>query len=416
MPGSEPALNAEERSMLSGEHGEAVRDALSFQLEVGRFWGAARFVPVTDVHMMGDIEVMGDGGLDWLRRCVASGACCRVKASTNARCVDHAAVDRLGQDPEGVAKDAEIAGLLRRMGVTTTNSCIKYQTLYEPHFGERLAWGDTGTVIYANSVLGARSNFESGPAALAASLTGRVPEYGFHLDAHRRGTFVVEVDAQPDDIADWGALGKLAAEERPGYFEVPVFVGFEREPSSDQLKHLGASLASYGSMAMFHVVGITPEAPTVEAALGGRPPAVVVTVGADEIERVYQNGAGDIAADLVVFSAPQLSLHELERLAERFAGARVRPGTRVIVTTETGVLAAARRLGYARPLEEAGVTIMTGVCFYILLGLEELRARNQWRTLVTNSAKLVNVIGAHGFETALRRTDECVRLATGRGT
>jgi predicted aconitase len=87
----------------------------------------------------------------------------------------------------------------------------------------------------------------------------------------------------------------------------------------------------------------------------------------------------------------------------------------VIITTETGVLAAARRLGYARPLEEAGVAIMTGVCFYILLGLGELRTRNRWRTLVTNSAKLVNVIGAHGFETSLRRTDECVRIATGSG-
>ena len=148
------------------------------------------------------------------------------------------------------------------MDVVTTDTCINYQTVYQPHLGEHVAWGDTGTVIYANSVFGARSNFESGPAALAAALTGRTPEYGFHLPEHRRGSFAVELKAELDDLADWGAVGKLVGEAHQNYYAVPVFHGYRRTPTADELKHLGAALASYGSMGMFHFVGVTPEAPS----------------------------------------------------------------------------------------------------------------------------------------------------------
>lgn len=404
-------LTSQERSMLRGDHGDAARDALEFQIKVGEFWNAARFVPVTNVHMMGDIEVMGDAGLDWLRAVRARDGGCVVPVTTNARCIDFACVEQLGQRPGEVAKEREVISALQALSVKTTDTCIGYQAIYEPRFGERVAWGDTGTVIYANSVLGARSNFESGPAALAAGLTGRVPEYGFHLDAHRRGTFIVDVETDLEDVAEWGALGSIVGAARSGYFEVPVFTGVRGEPDSDQLKHLGAALASYGSMAMFHIVGVTPEAPTAQAAFAGQDSAERITVGRPEIERALGAPPTDGPCDLVVFSGPQLSLAELERLAGNFRGSAVHENTRVFVTTESGVLAEARRLGYVAALEEAGVKILVGVCFYILLDLSEIRVRSGWRTLATNSAKLVNTIGAHGFETVLRRTVDCVEIA-----
>ena len=180
-------LTREEERMLRGEMGEAVEQMLRVQLEVGEFFEAERFVPVSNVHMMGDIEVMGDGGLEFLRRMVDLGARCAVNTTTNARCFDFDYVERLNQDPKTAEKEKELISLLRQMGIMTTDTCINYQSLYQPHFGEHVAWGDTGTVIYANSVLGARSNFESGPVALAAALTGRTPAYGFHLDEHRKG-------------------------------------------------------------------------------------------------------------------------------------------------------------------------------------------------------------------------------------
>ena len=158
-------LNDAERAMLGGERGEAVRQAIEYQIEVGRFFGAERFVPVTNVHMMGDIEVMGDAGLAWLRARLDLGARTLVPTTTNARCVDFDHCTRLGQDPVEVGKEREVIQCLRRMDVVTTDTCINYQTVYQPHLGEHVAWGDTGTVIYANSVFGARSNFESGPAS-----------------------------------------------------------------------------------------------------------------------------------------------------------------------------------------------------------------------------------------------------------
>ena len=405
-------LSAQERAILAGERGEAPRRALEYQVRVGEFWGAKRFVPITNAHMMGDIEVMGDGGLQWLKDYAALGARCTVGTTTNARCVDFAHCERLGQDALEVAKERELIACLRRMDVVTTDTCINYQTVYHPHLGEHVAWGDTGTVIYANSVFGARSNFESGPAALSAAITGRTPEYGFHLDEHRRGSFTVELRARMDDLADWGALGKLVGEPHQSYYSVPVFHGFHRTPIADELKHLGAALASYGSMGMFHFVGETPEAPTLEAALGHRAPAERLGVGDADLDRVYAGyGLGDGDARLVVFSGPQQSLLEMKQLADLFAERKVQPGATCIVTTNNAVLAQARALGYAGTLEGAGVTILEGVCFYILQNLSPMRVANRWTNMVSNSAKIVNIIGAHRFNTILRRTRDCVEIA-----
>jgi predicted aconitase len=405
-------LTQEERAILGGERGEAARRALEYQVQVGEFWGAKRFVPVTNAHMMGDIEVMGDGGLAWLKDTAARGARCAVATTTNARCIDFAHCARLGQDAGEAAKERELIACLRRMDVVTTDTCINYQTVYQPHLGERVAWGDTGTVIYANSVFGARSNFEAGPAALAAAITGRTPEYGFHLDEHRRGGFTVELRARLDDLADWGAVGKLVGEPHQSYVSVPVFHGFHRTPTADELKHLGAALASYGSMGMFHFVGVTPEAPTLEAALGGRAPAERLSVADEDLTRVYAGyRVGDGDARLVVFSGPQQSLLEMKQLAALFEGRKVKAGSSCFVTTNGGVLAQARALGYAQVLEEAGVTILEGVCFYILQNLSLMRAKNGWQNLVSNSAKIVNIVGAHRFNTILRRTRECVEIA-----
>ena len=405
-------LSPEERAILGGERGEAARRALQYQIEVGKFWGARRFVPVTNVHMMGDIEVMGDGGLQWLKDCAALGARCAVGTTTNARCVDFAHCERLGQDAVEVAKERELIACLRRMDVVTTDTCINYQTVYQPHLGEHVAWGDTGTVIYANSVFGARSNFESGPAALAAAITGRTPEYGFHLDEHRRGVFAVELRARLEDLSDWGAVGKLVGEPHQSYTAVPVFHGYHRTPTADELKHLGAALASYGSMGMFHFVGETPEAPTLEAALGGRAPAERMVITDADLERAYAGyRLGDGDARLVVFSGPQQSLLEMKGLAALFAGRRVKAGSQCFVTTNGAVLAQSRALGYAAALEDAGVTILEGVCFYILQNLTPMRLANRWTNLVSNSAKIVNIIGAHRFNTILRRTSDCVEIA-----
>jgi predicted aconitase len=280
-------LSADQQAMLDGADGEAAQWALAMQVEVGRFFGAERMVPVTCAHMMGDMEVMGDAGLELLRAWAGKEARFRVPITTNARCVDFAVAERLFQNPEMVRKERELIGHLRAIGVMQTDTCINYQTVYQPHFGEHVAWGDTGTVIYANSVLGARSNFESGPAAFAAGLTGCTPRYGFHEPACRRGTVLVELTAKLTDLADWGALGAAVGRACDDYWQIPVLDGIRATPSPDQLKHLGASLASYGSLAMFHMTGVTPEARTLDEAFHRKAPERVVLVDQAALEAVF---------------------------------------------------------------------------------------------------------------------------------
>jgi len=405
-------LTAEEQDMLDGKRGPAVREAIAYQLDVARFWGAECFVPITNAHMMGDIEVMGDAGLDYLERACKMKTRCSVPITTNARCMDFAHVESLGQDPVEAVKERKIIGLMRDMNVVTTDTCINYQTVYQPHLGEHVAWGDTGTVIYANSVFGARTNFEGGPAALAAAVTGRTPAYGFHLDVHRKGTLTVRLEARLDDLADWGAIGKIVGEKHQNYYAVPVFHGMQRAPGADELKHLGCALASYGSMAMFHMVGVTPEAPSLAAALGGNTPSDEIVITDADLARVYAGyDLKDRTATLVVFSGPQLSLFEMKDLSERFAGRKLHPNTQVFVTTAASVKHTAAELGYLALLETAGVTVLEGVCFYILQNLSGMRIANGWTNMISNSAKIVNIIGAHRFNTVLRRTQDCVDIA-----
>ncbi|MGA7578756.1 MAG: aconitase X [Desulfobaccales bacterium] len=405
-------LTAEEESMLRGDRGPAVQEALAFQIEVGNFFGAKRFVPIGNAHFMGDIEVMGDAGLDHLRRLKEQQAKCMVETTTNAICTDFAHAESLCQDAPEITKEREIVAMLQDMGMVVIDTCINYQTAYQPSFGEHVAWGDTGTVIYANSIFGARTNYEGGNASLAASLTGRTPAYGFHLDDCRRGTIAVDLLADMKDIADWGAVGKLVGHPNQDYFAVPVFKGVRKRPSPDDLKHLGCALASYGSMAMYHMVGVSPEAPTAEAAFAGKAPAQSMTITQKDLDDVYRSYKYiDGPENLVVFSGPQLSIFEFRRLAELFRGRKVAKGMHSFITTNQSVLANASRLGYVKSLEDAGVCIMGGCCFYLLQGLSRIREENSWTNLVSNSGKIVNTITAHRFNTVLRKTSECVEIA-----
>ena len=212
------------------------------------------------------------------------------------------------------------------MDVVTTDTCINYQTVYQPHLGEHVAWGDTGTVIYANSVFGARSNFESGPAALAAALTGRTPEYGFHLDEHRRGSFTVELKAELDDLADWGAVGKLVGEAHQNYYAVPVFHGYHRTPDGRR-----AEAPRRGAREL-RLDGHVPlrgrdARSAVDRSCPGRQAAEDLSItDAKSKQSIASYSLGDGDARLVVFSGPQQSLFEMKQLADLFSGKKVKAG------------------------------------------------------------------------------------------
>ena len=295
---------------------------------------------------------------------------------------------------------------LRALGVLMTDTCINYQTIMAPIRGEHMAYGDTGVVIYSNSVLGARSNFEGGPSALAAGLTGRTPRYGYHLDACRRATRRFRVTAIPRDLSQWGALGGIVGEACGSYWEVPVIEGIEAVPSSDALKHFGTALASFGSVALFHIPGITAE----DAVFAGSPPPAI-TISQDGIAAFLgRYAAPDAKLDLVVFGAPQLSLFEIEAVARALDGRRVHYETTVLVTTSPEIKHAADRMGLTSRIEASGAVVAQGICFYQSYA-REMADANGWTRLMTNSAKLVNIIAGYGYRPTLASLERCVDSA-----
>jgi predicted aconitase len=405
-------LTEEEQAIRAGKWGAAAADVLEMQIKTGDFFGAERFVPVRNVHMMGTLESMGDAGYAFFQRLVREGTHASTTLTTNPRCTDPTTTAVLKQDQKLVAQESDLFDLQAKLGGVTVNTCINYQTIYQPHFGEHVAWGDTGTVAYANSILGARTNYESGPAALAAAITGRTPAYGFHLDEQRVGSVHVRVTARMRDVADWGALGGAVGRAVMDYWTVPVLEFAEPvAPSPDDLKHLAASAAAHGSLAMFHIVGITPEAATLEAALGGRRAAKTLEIGEREMQAVYAlYPKTNDPVELVVFTAPQLSLFEMRRLVELLGGRKVHPRTRMIVTTNDINFGEAEKLGYIDALGRAGAVVVRGTCWYIMYP-EKMREAFGWTRVVTNSAKLANNIGGARYKSVLLPTTECIEAA-----
>ena len=259
--------------------------------------------------------------------------------------------------------------------------------------------------------MGARSNFEGGPSALSAGLTGRTPRYGYHLDAHRKGTHHFVLHEQPRDLADWGALGGIVGRATNSYWHVPVISGLTSVPNSDELKHFGAALASFGSVALFHVVGVTPEAPALEAAFHGCSIPKAIAISADDFSAFHAGfAAPGEKVDVVVFAAPQLSLLELQRLAGLIAGRRIHPATSLVVATSPEIKFAADRMGLTHNIEEAGGIVAAGVCFYQMYAREMAEA-NGWQRLLTNSAKLVNIIAGYGYQPTLASMERCIDSA-----
>src|SRR5215471_105941 len=237
-------LTEEEQEMLAGELGEPRRWAIGHQIAVGEFFDAEDFVPVSHAHIMADTESLGEAGVRFLQGLAAAPEAerrVRVPTITDPRGIDFATYRRLGQTPEMAALERWAIEALRAFGVLMTDTCINYQTIIAPVRGEHMAYGETGVVIYSNSVFGARSNFECGPSALAAALRGRTPRYGYHLDACRRAALRFRLAASPRDLSEWGALGGIVGEACSSYWQVPMIVGLPEVPGSDALKHFGAA-------------------------------------------------------------------------------------------------------------------------------------------------------------------------------
>jgi predicted aconitase len=401
-------LNDEEQDILSGKSGPVALRALQHQIKVGEFFGAEDFVPVTQAHVMADTESLGQAGVCWLEQLAASEGRPRVRVPTitDPRGTDFAKAAFLGQTRTMLDLERRAISAFVKLGVTMTDTCINYQTIQAPTRNEHVAFGDTGVVIYSNSICGARSNFEGGPSALAAGLTGRTPRYGFHLPAQRRATLHVRVDLVPTSLNEWGALGATIGRMAGNYWAVPAIEGIGQAPLSDQLKHFGAAMASFGSVALFHLCGLTPEAGRLHDVASADLPSHRITRG--DIDGLRNSYRGDGPVDVVVFSAPQLSLFELRDLADLCEGRRF--AVPLLAVTSPQVKPDSDRMGYTARIEDAGGTVLSGMCFYQSYA-REIAEANNWRRLATNSVKLVNILGGYGYQPVLASMEQCVDAA-----
>ncbi|HET9311112.1 MAG TPA: aconitase X catalytic domain-containing protein [Actinomycetota bacterium] len=410
MPGS-LTLSDDDRAMLAGDRGKGVRFAMRILVRAAEAMGAERLLDVSSAHIDGCLY-HGKAGLDFARRLVDGGAEVSVPTTLNVSSLDllHPGLVRLDRGTAAEARELMDAYLAMRCRPTWT--CAPYQLPERPALGEHVAWAESNAIVFANSVLGARTGRYGDFIDICCAVTGRAPAAGLHLDDERLARAVVRVERLPEtllmDEAAFAAIGHIVG--RATGSAVPAIVGLPPSTTEDQLKALGAAAASSGAVAMFHAVGVTPEAPTLEAATGDHAPAVDVSIdlramraARDELSTV-EVGA---AVGSVSIGTPHCSAFELRRVAALVEGRRL--AVPCYANTGRDVLGGVP--GVAEALRRAGVTIVTDTCTYITPIIER-----EATPVVTNSGKWAwYAPGNLGFDVAFATLEECIDSAeTGR--
>lgn len=393
-------LTSEQQAMLAGEHGRSTRKAMEILAALGKIYAARRLVPVSSVQIAGvSYDNLGEAGLNWLAEMAAGGGKARVLATLNPAGMDIENWQSLGISPAFAAQQQRVIDAFGQMGVVTTCTCTPYLVGNLPHFGEHIAWAESSAVCYANSVLGARSNREGGPSALAAALTGFTPEYGLHLDPNRQPGITVAVRANLSGTEQFGALGKIVGERIEKLKLVPYLTGIAAA-SVEELKSFCASIATYGGVGLFHMANITPEAGSVHV------PGTSFEVDSADLDAVLRamNDARDEEIDFVSLGCPHLSLQELARVAALLQGQQVKKT--FWITTARPIKQMADRMGLTQIIEASGAIIAADTCCVVA------PIRGRFTALATDSAKACYYAYAKNrFKTRVLAFDEVVAEA-----
>lgn len=395
-------LTNEQSAFLDGKNGLATQKAMEILAALGRIYNAKRMLPVRSAQIAGvSYDNLGEAGLEWLSEMADGGGRARVPAMLNPAGMDLENWQALGIPPTFAEKQQLVIFAFARMGVTPTCTCTPYLAGNLPKQGDTLAWSESSAVCYANAILGARTNREGGPSALAAALTGFTPEYGLHLPQNRRPEVTVEIQARLSGTADYGALGKAIGErlEQNGRKMIPFLVGI-RSATLEELKSFCASIATYGGLGLFHIQGITPEAREFP------PPADLFSITEADLQeaRTALTNASADEVDFVSLGCPHLSVREVARIAELLRGRKV---TREFwITTSRAVKQAADRLGYAQTIEASGAKFAVDTCCVVA------PIRGRFRALATDSAKACYYASSKNkFQTRFMDFDQVVEEA-----
>ena len=373
-------LTAHEQSMLDGKDGKARQKAMELLVRYADALGAERFVATdniagvpgsTNAFLQKYYQQKGGGVYDAIFSFfdLDSDELVEVPKAAAHTCHLQGGFDPdnwqiLGATPESFKISQESEAFIAGRGVQILKTCTPYLAGNVPKRGDHCAWMESSAVVYCNSVIGARTNTEGRESTSAAMLTGVIPDWGFHREENRFGSHLIDVDFEIESVMDWGMLGYFvgdAVQER-----IPVLSGrFTGDDLLIRHKHFGAAAASSGGVEMYHIAGVTPEAPSVEAAFGGRKPLEVIPYGREERRRTYDNlnsKASDTQVDFVMLGCPHYSLEQIRTAAAMLADKRVSANTKLWIFTSRAVKAVADAQGFSKQLRDAGAVLLTDTC------------------------------------------------------
>jgi predicted aconitase len=404
------ALSPEEHAIAAGEQGAGAAMAIRIVADSARLLGAPRLIPIASAHIDGALY-HGDSGTLFAERLVEGGAQVAVRATLNVGALDLMGCSRVRlEEPErGMAR--RMMEAYRRLGCEQSWTCAPYQAGHRPALGSDVAWGESNAVVFCNSVLGARTNRYGDFLDIACAITGRAPDFGLHRPENRVARLLFDISALPanfmaSEIA-WPVLGSLYGREAGN--TIGVIAGVREHPGDDALKAFGAAAASTGAVGLFHIAGVTPEAPDIETALGFALPEATISVTPEMVAKAQarlSTAEAPDAINAVAIGSPHLSPAEFDRLERLIAGRRL--AVPIHACTGRHVLSELEKSGRRQALEALGVVIVADTCVVVT----PILADTPGGVLMTNSGKFAQYApGNTGYSVLYGSLADCVESA-----
>jgi predicted aconitase len=371
-------LTKEEEKILDGEQGEVMERMFRLIVRLGEIYKADKMIPVGSVQVAGvSYKSIADPGTEFLEDLAEKGAKVKVLTFLNPAGMDLENWEKLGFPKTFAKNQIRIMDAFKKMGIIVTSTCTPYLAGNLPRFREHIAWSESSAVSFSNSVIGARTNREGGPSALAAAICGRTPNYNLHLDENRHPHVKIKVDVDLEFSSDFGALGYFVGKQVKN--KIPYFTGI-KDADTDQLKALGAAMAASGAVALYHVEGLTPEADLVK-----KDNLETINVGKKELKEVYEKLNSGKEPDIVILGCPHASLREISILADKLKGKRLKKP--LWICTSRVMKEAAERMGFVEIIEKAGGNIVADTCM-VVSPIEEMG----YKVTGVNSGKAANYL------------------------
>lgn len=393
-------LTQEQQDMLDGKYGEGTAFAMKIQVAIGESFDAKRMVPITRAHVALSNQ---EADLWFAEKLLNAGAKCRIAPTVNPGfCLsffkDKNMVPKKDADLMQRTHDA-----YKGLGAVLSYNCTPYIDTNVPNFGEVVAFSESSATPYVNSVWGARSNREGANSALCAAITGYVPEYGLLFDENRKGDILVEVKADMKTDYDYHILGMLGKKIGNG---IPVFTGLPKHISKEALRNLGAQLNTSGAYGMYHIVGFTPEAQTVEAAFGGNEPKRKVVITNEDMAAILKDISleGNREIDFAMFGCPHFTLEEVKYIAEKIEGKNLKK--EMWILTSSHVKEMAVRMGFDDIISKSGGYIVPDTC-----PDQPCWGHLNGKVGITESPKCAYYPQRRGIHFVIRDLDICINAA-----